>query len=87
MIAISVVFHKPRGQFFEYFDPLSPLRTILLNKVYVIIWIFGKNPPPAMTTWFMNDPSPSFAIFVLSQSLLLLPFFGKIAAAAPQKFA
>ena len=40
--------------FLNIFNPLPPLRAILLNKAYVFIWTFGKPPPPV--TWFINDP-------------------------------
>ena len=55
------VVHKPCGQFFFglFFDPLLPSWTILLNKAYVVIWIFGKPPSPSMSTWFMDAPQDS----------------------------
>ena len=49
------VTHKPHGQFFGLPPPL--LWTILQKKPYYVeIWIFGKSPPPVMSTWLMNDP-------------------------------
>ena len=50
----SYINHVDR--FLEILDlPPSPLLwTMLLNRTYVVIWTFGK--PPAMSTWFMNDP-------------------------------
>ena len=33
-------------EIWTFFDPLPPLRTILVNKAYVIIWTFGKPPSP-----------------------------------------
>ena len=36
--------HKPCGRIFRHFWP-SPLRTILLNRAYVVIWTFVKPPP------------------------------------------
>ena len=54
--------HKPCGQIFGHFNPPPPLWTILLNKAYVVIWTLGKLPlPPAMSTWFLNDP-PFFEV-------------------------
>ena len=48
-------------EFWAFLTPPPPLWTILLNKAYVVIWTFGKPPlPPAMSTWFMNDPSQGF---------------------------
>ena len=37
-------------------NQLTSLWTIFLSKVYVVIWTFGKPPPPVMSTWFMNAP-------------------------------
>ena len=52
---VSFINHVDR--FLDIFDPPPPLWTILLNKAYVVTWTFGKLPlPPAMSTWFMNDP-------------------------------
>ena len=58
------VIHKPWGQMFGHFWPPPPcLWTILFNKTYIVIWTFGKPPPPAMSTWFMNAPKADL-IFV-----------------------
>ena len=35
-------------RFLVFFTPLP--------HMYLIIWTFGKTLPPAMSTWFMNDP-------------------------------
>ena len=34
------------NSFLDIFDPPPPLTTILLNKAFVVIWIFGKPPTP-----------------------------------------
>ena len=63
VLEVSIIFsygviHKLRmwTDFWTFLTHLPPLWTILLNKVYVVIWTFGKPPPPAMSTWFMNAP-------------------------------
>ena len=56
---------------FDFFDPLHPLRTILLNKAYAVIWTFGKPPPPAMSTWFMNAPLPLLPLAKSRQCMII----------------
>ena len=59
-----------------YFDPLPPLWTILLYKAYVVIWTFGKPPPPAMSTWFMNDPLAQNLHYAPSQIMFKMCYSG-----------
>ena len=50
----SIINHEDR--ILDVFDLPPRLWIILLNKAYVnaAIWTFGKLPPPALSTWFMN---------------------------------
>ena len=48
--------HKPRGQIFEHFAPSSVV-VHFTNEAKVVINGHLINPlPPAMYTWFMNNP-------------------------------
>ena len=43
--------------FWDFLDPpLPPMWIILLNKGYVLMWIFREPPPPWSSTWFMDVP-------------------------------
>ena len=58
------------GSFLDILTPLGP-SPILLTKSYVVIWTFGKlpPPPPTMYSWFMNDPLTHNPSMVLRQYL------------------
>ena len=43
-------------RFLDFFDPPPPMWIILLNKGYVLMWIFREPPPPWLSTWFMDVP-------------------------------
>ena len=51
--------------FLDFFDPPPPMWIILLNKGYVVMWIF-REPllPPWSSTWFKDPPNRDF-MFVL----------------------
>ena len=42
--------------FWDFFDPPPPMWIILLNKGYVLMWIFREPPSPWSSTWFMDVP-------------------------------
>ena len=74
----SFIHHVDRN--LDFFDPPPPLWTILLSKAYVVIRIFGKPPPPAMSAWLMNAPLctlrlRSYSVIKTDKTLFLCIFF------------
>ena len=44
-------------RFLGIFDPFPLSWSLLLNKIYVVKWSFGKTPaPPPLSTCFMDAP-------------------------------
>ena len=39
-----------------HYEVGSPMWIILLNKGYVLMWIFREPPPPWSSTWFKDPP-------------------------------
>ena len=46
------------NRFLDIYDPLPLSGQFYLIRLmyYVVIWPFGKPPPLAVSTWFMNAP-------------------------------
>ena len=40
----------------KFSDVCAHIYILLLNKAYVIKWLFDKPPPPQLSTWFMDIP-------------------------------